>query len=750
MPLVKPESKELVVREMGGLVTEPDVLDRPQNSWAFLDGFDLIQSGTITKADGLEELSKLLVGQSFVYDSPIVAFTNWRRTESDPLMLLGLSVSGGLYDLKTGNLVAQFPTANYAWMGVITGTANGSETINYVVATTAGYIPFKWNGQTPPTRIGVDPPSGGVTIFRAVTDPDNAPDRGIAVLQSRQYRYTFWNPSTRHDSSPSPDELSGINPRTGETGYFQSILSSSSGTVVTDPNHPYIDSIWLFVPDAEIHARVSEGYVRFRVWATRDGGEVFYLVNNASLNYNDTIIDADVDGSLPVPLTGDANILDGMSPVFATVLVAQIIGDVFITLDPSDTAFEFIPRANGTLVYIDGTAVNIPYTYDINTGVMTLSAPLAQPLHIGSIVGCIWTTEIGKERTPAPDPSLVQPAPNLGQNDPPPCAIWGAIYQDRIFWVNAQKQSEIRYSNIDDFESYDIDNRISLPSRTYDPITSLEGEYQQLVIGKRNALAVLTGTDLQNFVVTPLDPQIGSQGRRSMISVEGVLFYLSKQGIMVWQGVLPQFYGQPIKPLTDDVPFDQRLEKVVAAVDSVNGVVIFYVNDESEANPRLILADVSRPLPFSTYPLPLNLFGMAEIEDPDTNEVMVIAGLADSKVYRLFIGFTTYHTNPQTQVWETTPVSAFAVSQAIPQDNLSLRLVFRHLRVEGELLDGFLVSYSVDGGGWTKAQKLYQHNFIGLVGKHIQVRFQHTTDVGPIRAAIPNYSVEYVPMGVSR
>src|SRR6185436_7984056 len=69
---------------------------------------------------------------------------------------------------------------------------------------------------------------------------------------------------------------------------------------------------------------------------------------------------------------------------------------------------------------------------------------------------------------PITDAALVDPAPNPGDNDPPPPAAWGTTYQGRIFLLDQKARNRLLYSEAADssggpgFESFAPTNFFNL------------------------------------------------------------------------------------------------------------------------------------------------------------------------------------------------------------------------------------------------------------------------------------------------
>jgi hypothetical protein len=655
-----PELKVLETKQFGGLEIEQADLNRTPSSWRLLSGWDQLVSGAIRKTESLLDLG-------FQFDAPILAITNYRRTATSQLFVLGISAVGTIYNLETGLPITFVPIGAgfFPYVGEMTGL-DGTETIKYLVVTTND-TPYKWNGASAPTVIGVSPPPDPIRI--AVLNLTNSPDRGIPVLVGRRYRYTFWNPATKHESSPSPD--SPLDPTT-----FESLISPTARVHAT-PNLPYIAQVALIVPNGGNPPVYGAGYTHMRLYATKDGGDVFFLVR-------DVVTES---GSI--------------SPVFA--------------VSDDDGAF----RIPGNLIY-DGVA-----DLTLDSTQFGGAIPNGQMPNFGGAFA---------PRSPAPDPILVDPAPDPGENDPPPKAAWGATYQGRLFLVDQNILSSLRFSKIQEFESFPVDSVFQLTSDQFDPIIALDAESQYLIVGKGRSSVVIQGTDFTDFVELPLDSQVNFRARRGLTRAQGVMFFVSQQGLMTYAGGSPNFYGRPVRPLTDAIPDATALNGILMATHSKRGIVLL-ATDAVPFEPLLILVDFSQTSPFSTFPLPQVPTAMQEVELSDGSKSALLA-LDDGRVYKVFGG--------------QADADAIAEMQLQPQDQLQMRKTFRRLRVE-EPPPNLLYSCSVDGLPFTLEFPVQLMNQIGLTGGQLTVRFRHPAGV-PLADPIllSNYRVEYVTIGERR
>jgi len=248
---VKVDNPPLEFLGFKGLNIQPDVLMRPYDSWQRLENCDMFVPGSIRKIVGPLKISG-------PFAAPIVEMIAWRQQPSTPFYDLGIGQDGVIYDL-----IANLPLANLGanpgqpFVCIFPGTGlPTNEAINYLLSTLPGLPPVKYDGVVI-TQIGVSPPATQLSL----TASFSASNVNTYFMQvGIQYEWTYFNPQTLHESSPSPVENSSI----------------ITTTVNTPPlATPYITQVKLVIPTPA--PPIGSGYTRIRVYRTRDGGATFFL-----------------------------------------------------------------------------------------------------------------------------------------------------------------------------------------------------------------------------------------------------------------------------------------------------------------------------------------------------------------------------------------------------------------------------------------------------------------------------------------
>jgi len=726
------EAKMFSAPSVAGLEVETDERLRGPNSWQRLDNWDLFIPGAIRKVRGFTLLNE------HEYDAPIVSIREYRRRPGEEPLILGVSVLGTIYNLVTGADLAHFPVVNYPFVGIMSwfadgvssplGTPNPAKQTHYLISTTAGYYASKWDGLFGITTVlGVEAPKDPAEVTMVIASSPDLPTMlpGIAINIQRAYAWTWWNPTTRHESSMSP---------------------VGADSVVDPTKFPFLEAksnirqIRLRLPG--INPGYGDGYSRRRIYARRDGGEEMLLLTD--------LPGADSDESISA---AQLEVLDGeFDPYAMATDDGTQIG--YIVIGGLNSLIWGEPGI-GIEVYFDLMQPGVEFAHSVYP---TVNIPIpALPVPEGTTVqqlGGIAVPVPGSTMNNVPprsDATLVEPGPKEGENDPPPPAIWGAIYQGRLWLVDAEDQSRLVFSKVLDFQSFPIDNYFNIDSDNFDPITSLISKDISLVVGKQRSMIIISGSSFADFTNLPLDPQIGVSGSRCITSSEGRVFFISQKGIVRLEANVPSFDGHLIRPYSDELNIMDVRERACAAINTKQDLIYFVFPTQTihgESQDSLMLLDLSQQSPFSRIVnLPCNIFSLQNVLFPSTTEEyiksgkseIVLAGTADKKVYMVGIG---------TDIGNG-PVVAVAETQLIPQDDPDSRKVFRRLYVAAKTYSGLMYSYAVDGGAFTTPIQVQLNNFLGVVGKQIVIRFQHE-DAIQDDLVLTRYEVEYVDIGEAR
>jgi hypothetical protein len=655
-----------------GIYLDGAVALRPENSWSDARNFDLNVEGSLRKVLGNTELVPDLV-----YEFPIVAATVYRRTLESERTVVGIDEAGTVYDLETGFVLTSIPVATVGprpSLLVMPGLS-GNTRINYLIVTTEGGSVYKWDGVTlnPVTVVGCIPADMATTIRSLYYNTDE--QRGIPILASRRYRWTWYNPTTKLDSSPS--EITEV----GEP--WPSVIAQ--GATLYPPPNTLVTMVSLFGPTTRV-GKYGDGYTRVRWWTSQDGGQTFYLNTGIRAWNGATLQLPNSEGSYEL----HANYFDGIPQLVDLSGSGGTVADTLLGDSPSP----------------------------------------AQLVIFG----------LATPRSPTPDSALVEPAPDDGQNDPPPDTTFAAVYQSRVFYAQGAK---LVFSNALSFEQCAQDNFIVVQGDAYDEIIALHAHSQELLIGRTRATHRLIGVDFRDFSLNAVNPDDGLVARRGHIEYRQQLYSLSRQGLTLWSAGPPVFFGKQIRPFTDSVVAP---EAVLAASDTNQALVLFSGLFKGQYW-IIVINTVMKNEPTFVGPFASEITMLQEVELFD-GTFTVLFGDATGRVYKLFV--------------EDGPVvAALAVSQQLPQTDLSSYKVFRVLRVEGPVqedtpsveaqpIPGWEFSCRVDLQPATAWQPLYNFNFIGLRGKRLVVSFRHiVATVGGARALLPGYTVDFVAVGES-
>lgn len=736
--MIKPEVKLVAVQAVGGLEVESQERLRAPNSWRRLENWDLFVPGSVRKIEGYSLVNTQGSFVNFVTGLPdeIQSIHEHRRLPTDPPYLLCLGKSGGIYVLDQSLAIhTAFAPVDYPFVAMMSGlgdgisspsgTPNPARQILYMVVTPESVRPQKWDGipagppVTAPTPLGVSAPTLPAEVkFALVTDgiigaPKDQLDItnpvGLELLASRGYAWTYWDPKTMHESSLSP---------TTQDSYF--VVADSQDALAT---YPQIIQIRVYLP---VEAPDNPAYTRRRLYATRDGGQTFFLVQglqwtDASLN----LFQADSDDSIPLSVT---EILDGDPALTEYVLVHKNVAWLVTPESPTpadETIQQLKPvqqlaqtQANGLLIHNGTTNPN-----------------------------ALLPKFVAPSYPPTQDVVLVQPSPLEGENDPPPIAVWGAVYQNRLWLMPRDDDSKVVFSKVGDFQSFPRDNFFDFPESNYDPVKALVPSYIQMLIGKIRSITSLSGTSFLDFSTYPLDEHVGFIGHRSNVMVEGKVFYMSQQGVQVFEGNKAEFVGGPIRTITDNASRVETLKRVQFTVHMQRGMVLCHIANV-DGRDSIFIYDLSMPAsPWTeiTY-LPGKLGSLQTVLLPQTETEAVLFSDMNGNVYELFSGaFAGVFPDNKPK-----PVVGTAETQFLPQDDPVSKKMFRRLYVELSDYDRLEYSYSVDGVNFSNPKTLKSDNYLGVIGQQIVIRFEHDADPQGKDITLENYTVEYVSIGPAR
>lgn len=347
------------VRPLGGLVTDGSVVNRPPNSWTVLQNLDLYITGSVRKMRGWRDL--LGGSPPTVYRdqagqvSPIVEATVYRRRPEEDRIVVGICENGCLYNLETSLLLGMVPISigSAPSLAVMPGLV-GDVLVNYLVITTEGGALYKWDGGGVITRVGCQQASPAVQIRGLYYTTD--PARGIPILASRRYRWAYFNPTTKLESSLS-DIIEVDEP-------WPSVIAQ--GAMIYPPANTQATMIMIDTLTTALPV-YGDGYTRKRIYTSRDGSQTFFL-NTGLLDEQGR--GADVDGSYSyreraffdgvylqtgTPATDDLLLGDQPPPSPAAILQAlppQAPTPDAALIEPGSDDHEFDPPPSASLMTV--------------------------------------------------------------------------------------------------------------------------------------------------------------------------------------------------------------------------------------------------------------------------------------------------------------------------------------------------------------------------------------------------------------
>ena len=694
---MKAEPKTLQIDEFGGLEIGSNRYARSLQSFSTLEGFDLVTPGAIRKAKGLSYLLDDQ-GKKILNTFNIREFRSYRRTPDDPLLVLGIDNKGLIWNVLTGVVLGQTDPGNTAlactrpFAAVLQTTGLDltvvqpdppesappiTAPINSLFYNTDDGRLWRWDSSLiSATECGCPAPKHPPVVggFIATSDPAKGQAQ---IITSRKYQFTYFNPATLEESSPT------LEPTATEVAY--PVVPGNFA-----PGFPYLASLKLSISGIPKDAW-DRGFTSVRIYITRDGSDTYFLARD---------LNGFANSGVPAPGTPISN----------------------AGREQSD-----IP-----MLHVPGFGSFSASIYDGTLDPLTL---LTETFHTGIISSVDAWAEFGPHKTNE-DQALVDPAPRSGENDPPPLVEYGATYQGRLYLVDKAEQATLRFSKIDEWAQFPTENYITFGGDQYDPINTLADQYQELIVGKEHGMSRLTGNDFTDFVVTPLDKQIGMSSKRCWIDVQGSLLFWSDQGVMKLSGDVSQYIGAMVRPLTDSVSEESRSVRLLGAVDSKLGIAVFAYKDPNGVGSSLLLIDFSQKSPFSklgdnSASTTLDpIVGMNEVELPD-GEKAILVGFDGSGVRRLFYGEGfDYALSPTDQT--VLPWRSVAETQLFPIPGpVSYRSNYRRLYVQGDALNEFQYQASYDDGEtYSPPRTLSIMNFLGLSSESIRIRFIHSQQPG--------------------
>jgi hypothetical protein len=176
------------------------------------------------------------------------------------------------------------------------------------------------------------------------------------------------------------------------------------------------------------------------------------------------------------------------------------------------------------------------------------------------------------------DTALTTIGPDTASNDPPPSGVkYLAWHKSYLF---AATDTTLNFSLVNDPESFDPDNSLSVGEDDGQRITGLAVAFDQLIVFKSESIYAVVGDAPNNWSVQLLVPDIGCMSHRSITLYQGLLRWWSNIGPVEWSGTeRPVFVGQTLlgDTIADDTINYAQLGMISAAVDVAHLRVVYAV-----------------------------------------------------------------------------------------------------------------------------------------------------------------------------
>jgi hypothetical protein len=225
--------------------------------------------------------------------------------------------------------------------------------------------------------------------------------------------------------------------------------------------------------------------------------------------------------------------------------------------------------------------------------------------------------------------------PDTAENDAPPVLSVAEFHLERVFAAGPTEPSKLLFSQLFKPESFDPENYEPISADDGDSIVALKSAFGILVIFKRNSLWALYGDDPNTWEIRLIDSKIGTTSHRSVVFVNGTLYWWSEVGPVAWSGDgKPLLIGQEL--IADTLSADNlryaQYHRVCAEADITNERILWAVNETSpEGEPNFTNNNALIPFNYA-----LQRFESTKWDPLDTASLGVVADATD--VPRLFIG----------------------------------------------------------------------------------------------------------------
>lgn len=247
----------------------------------------------------------------------------WRANNPYILGTLILDGSGNIQKVTTPGTSGAGSTLTWTNRGQPTSTRFFAY---YLAIITPGVQPVRvveWQydptdtGETPSVTVGqmgVSPAKLPPQLEGMVTTPNL---NGYYPQAGRAYVWTYYNPQTLQESSPSPfvgkTQIIEVDNSNAQVTINGSVLTPLPPTSKATTFSSY-QSFYIATSVDSLAPPIGTGYNCIRVYATKDGGSVFFLVN--TLFDNDGVQISNSDGSIPIALLKELSVANSWTDYF--------------------------------------------------------------------------------------------------------------------------------------------------------------------------------------------------------------------------------------------------------------------------------------------------------------------------------------------------------------------------------------------------------------------------------------------------
>jgi hypothetical protein len=248
-------------------------------------------------------------------------FRNWKTLTAYNLLdavVKYSAVDGNLYIFSvttagiTGANEQVWPASGTVNDGSVVWTNQGKPSdqkfrVNYLVVAQQGSQPIKVTensvaGTKDVTQVGVSPALEPVECEVVTITPNQ---NGYIPQAGRAFSWTYYNPRTLHESSPSPisgktkvKQLDNSNVVAEKQGSYLYPLPLPAATKGKNSVFSSYQSYSLAVPNSAMTPPIGTNFTHLRFYATKDGGTVFFLLNNL-LDVNGALL-CNSDGAVAI------------------------------------------------------------------------------------------------------------------------------------------------------------------------------------------------------------------------------------------------------------------------------------------------------------------------------------------------------------------------------------------------------------------------------------------------------------------